>query len=85
MTGLRAYLYCLKQAYLFDDAPVWRALSTPAVILHGTHDSYIPYAHAKRLAEELPAARLIPLEGANHIIVLNNFDDVAQAIAHEAS
>jgi pimeloyl-ACP methyl ester carboxylesterase len=41
-------------------------LSVPTLVLHGTEDPLFPYAHGEALAEEIPGARLMPLEGGGH-------------------
>lgn len=80
-TSLRAYLYCLLQAYARDYRLLWREISVPTLILHGTSDTYIPVNNSARLAKEISGSRFVRLEGANHIIVLNNFPDASNYIA----
>jgi acetyl esterase/lipase len=50
----------------------------PFLLIHGTGDNVVPYAHSERLAEALTAAgvpvRLVPIEGADHIF--NGHNDV---------
>lgn len=49
--------------------PVDRPLgevSAPTLVLHGSEDPLFPYAHAEALADEIPGARLLPLEGMGH-------------------
>jgi pimeloyl-ACP methyl ester carboxylesterase len=41
-------------------------LSVPTLVLHGTKDPLFPYAHGAALADEIPGARLVPLEGGGH-------------------
>ena len=41
-------------------------IEAPTLILHGTEDPLFPYGHAEALAAEIPAARLLPLEGMGH-------------------
>ena len=42
------------------------ALAIPALVLHGDEDATVPYAWGVELAETLPGARLITVEGAGH-------------------
>lgn len=51
--------------YSVDPAEV-RAMTKPALVLHGTQDLAVPYAQGRRLAELLPDARLVTFEGAGH-------------------
>jgi pimeloyl-ACP methyl ester carboxylesterase len=49
--------------------PVERRLgevSAPTLVLHGTDDPLFSFAHAEALAEEIPGARLLPLDGMGH-------------------
>ena len=41
-------------------------LSVPTLVVHGTEDPVFPYGHAEALAEEIPGAGLLPLEGGGH-------------------
>jgi pimeloyl-ACP methyl ester carboxylesterase len=41
-------------------------MSVPTLVLHGTEDPLFPFAHAEALADEIPGARLLPLEGMGH-------------------
>ena len=38
----------------------------PTVVIHGTHDPVLPFAHGQALARAIPGARLVTLEGAGH-------------------
>ncbi len=38
----------------------------PTMILHGTADPMFPLPHGKALAESIPGARLIELDGVGH-------------------
>jgi pimeloyl-ACP methyl ester carboxylesterase len=41
-------------------------IAAPTLVLHGTEDPLFPYGHAEALAAEIPAARLVALEGVGH-------------------
>ena len=41
-------------------------IGAPALIIHGTEDPVLPYAHALSLKAALKAARLLPLQGTGH-------------------
>jgi pimeloyl-ACP methyl ester carboxylesterase len=51
----------------FDICDRLADLRVPALILHGTGDRMVPSANAHVLAERIPGARLILLEGAGHL------------------
>ncbi len=43
-----------------------RGLTMPALVLHGDEDKTVPFAYGVELAETLPNAELVKLEGAGH-------------------
>jgi pimeloyl-ACP methyl ester carboxylesterase len=42
------------------------SISAPALVIHGTADPMFPVAHGQALAQEIPDARLLKLDGAGH-------------------
>ena len=79
-TGIATYLFCLDHGYRYQDDREWAKVALPTLIVHGRRDTYIPFAHAVELSRLLPHAKLQILEDANHILVLNNVDEVSSAI-----
>ncbi len=79
-TGLHAYFYCLKQLYGFNRENRLEEIHVPTLIIHGTKDSMVPYQHSVEATKKIAGAKLIILQNANHILILNNFPEVAQAI-----
>lgn len=55
-------------------------IEIPALIVHGTHDKILPYAHAQRLSKLLPNARLLTLEGAGHELNRQDWPAIVDAI-----
>lgn len=45
-----------------------KQVTIPTLILHGTADDVVPVKHAHLIAEAAPAAELVVLEGAGHIL-----------------
>ena len=43
-------------------------IRTPTLIMHGTHDYCFPLDHAKAMANEIPGARLVAVEGMGHVL-----------------
>jgi pimeloyl-ACP methyl ester carboxylesterase len=43
-------------------------IRTPTLVMHGTHDYCLPLDHAKAMANEIPGARLIVVEGMGHVL-----------------
>jgi pimeloyl-ACP methyl ester carboxylesterase len=56
------------------------SLSAPTLVIHGTADPMFPIEHGKALVEEIPGARLLPLEGAGHGIDRADWETITAAI-----
>jgi DNA-binding CsgD family transcriptional regulator len=41
----------------------------PTIVCHCRHDARVPFAQGQQIAELIPGATLVPLEGRNHIIL----------------
>jgi len=57
------------------------SIGVATLVIHGTADPMFPLAHGVALAEAIPAARLMALEGAGHGLYRADWDVVADAIA----
>ena len=42
------------------------SIAVPTLVIHGTADPMFPLAHGRALAEAIPGATLLPLDGAGH-------------------
>ena len=49
-----------------DRRPLLAKLDIPALVVHGTEDPILPHAHGVALAETIPGAEMMTLEGAGH-------------------
>ena len=63
-------------------------IRTPTLVMHGTHDYCLPLDHAQAMANEIPGAELIVVEGMGHVLsptsrYWNVFADAV--IAHTAT
>jgi pimeloyl-ACP methyl ester carboxylesterase len=43
-------------------------IRTPTLVMHGTHDYCLPLDHAKAMANEIPGAKLIVIDGMGHVL-----------------
>ncbi len=77
-----------NHALLADESRERASLSSitaPTLVIHGTADPLFPLAHGEALTGEIPAARLLALEGAGHAIDPVDWDAITDAIlAHTA-
>ncbi len=56
------------------------SISSPALVIHGTADPMFPIGHGEALAEEIPDARLLRLEGAGHGAYRADWEAIVAAI-----
>jgi pimeloyl-ACP methyl ester carboxylesterase len=62
------------------------SISAPTLVIHGTADPMFPLEHGRALADEIPGAKLVPLEGAGHGVYRDDWDTiVGAAVEHTAS
>ncbi len=55
-------------AYI-DVSDVARRVQAPTLVLHARNDQRPPFAQGQLLADLIPGARFVPLEGSNHILL----------------
>lgn len=61
-------------------------IAAPTLIIHGTEDSVLPYAHALALQAEIPHAELLTLHGTGHELHPDDWSVIIEAIQqHTAS
>jgi pimeloyl-ACP methyl ester carboxylesterase len=63
-----------------SDRPL-SAITAPTLVMHGSADPMFPPAHGEALADEIPGARLIALEGAGHGVFRPDWETIIDAIA----
>jgi pimeloyl-ACP methyl ester carboxylesterase len=56
------------------------AIAVPTLVIHGTADPMFPLAHGRALAEEIPGARLLTIDGAGHGVDRADWEPIAHAI-----
>ena len=79
-TSLRVFCYCLWQADKIDGEDMIADLNLPVLIVHGKRDTIFPCSDAALMAKKIPGAQLKILPLANHILVINNLNEVADEI-----
>ena len=60
--------------------PPLSAIVAPTLVIHGTADPMFPFAHGEALANEIPKARLLPLERAGHGVDRIDWQTIVGAI-----
>ncbi|MFI6212247.1 alpha/beta fold hydrolase [Nocardia brasiliensis] len=72
----------LASLMTFDEtATLHRLGSIPALVLAGTADIVVPFAHSVVLASQLAGSQLVPLEGAGHSVIFERAEEVALSLA----
>jgi pimeloyl-ACP methyl ester carboxylesterase len=56
------------------------SIAVPTLVIHGAVDPMFPLEHGQALAEEIPGARLLTLEGAGHGVDRVDWKTIARAI-----
>ncbi len=56
------------------------SITVPTLVIHGTADPMFPFAHGQALAEEIPGATLLPIDGAGHGIDRDDWPSIMAAI-----
>ncbi|WIY63437.1 alpha/beta fold hydrolase [Bacillus arachidis] len=62
-----------------------KELYIPTLVIHGTEDTALPYEHGLALANEIPNASLLPLEGTGHEIHFDDWGNIINAISKHTS
>ena len=64
----------------YDLVDVYPAVRVPTLVLHRRHDRLIPAAHGRWIAEQVPDARLVELDGVDHLPFVGDAGSVAAEI-----
>jgi class 3 adenylate cyclase len=76
----RAAVELLKLNSGVDVRHVLSSIHVPTLVLHRRDEHFVPVAHARYLAEHIPGARLVELEGADHLFFAGDLDPVIDEI-----
>ncbi|WP_280468772.1 alpha/beta fold hydrolase [Nocardia cyriacigeorgica] len=81
-TSLLTMAGFLASLMAFDEtAALHRLGAIPALVLAGTADIIVPFAHSVALASQLSDSELVRLEGAGHGVILERAEEVAASVA----
>ena len=56
------------------------SIGAPTLVVHGTADPMVPIEHGEALADEIPGARLLTLDGAGHGVDRIDWKTIARAV-----
>jgi pimeloyl-ACP methyl ester carboxylesterase len=63
--------------------PPLSSMGVPTLVIHGTADPMFPIAHGNALAEEIPGATLMAIEGAGHGVDRRDWAAIVTAILEQ--
>lgn len=62
-----------------------KEIHVPVLVIHGTGDTILPLEHGVALANEVPNASLLTVEGMGHEVHLDDWETIIQAISNHTS
>lgn len=65
--------------------PPLSSITVPTLVIHGTADPMFPPAHGQALAEEIPGATLLSIDGAGHGVYRADWPIIVPAILHHTA
>jgi pimeloyl-ACP methyl ester carboxylesterase len=74
-------LACFDSLVTFDRRKTLKDLKTRTTILHGRHDSLIPFEHGEALAKGIKGAKLVAFKNSAHAPFLEEPDAFNEALA----
>lgn len=75
-----AALELLEMNLQVDVRPLLPAVSVPTLVLHHDRDPVIPVASGRYLATHIPGARLIELDGSDHVFAFEHPERLPEAV-----
>lgn len=79
-TSLKSYLLLCDQLVELDLKELLSKINVPTLVIQGSRDSIFPMEIAKYLHSRIKKSELDIIEGANHILVLNNPKQLEESI-----
>jgi pimeloyl-ACP methyl ester carboxylesterase/DNA-binding CsgD family transcriptional regulator len=74
------YLETARWALDIDVRDVLPSISVPTLVLHRTGDQFCPIGNGRYLAEHIPDAQFVELEGDDHLPITGDSDAIADAV-----
>lgn len=78
--SLRSYLLCVKQVVKLDLKSRLKEIEIPTLVIVGEKDSIFPMSISNELHKNIKGSDFEVIEGANHVIVLNNVETLVNII-----
>jgi|SRR3989344_6371369 len=78
--SLRSYLLTSKEIIDLKLEQKLAKIKTPALVIVGERDSIFPIDISKKIHESIVGSKFEIVKGANHVVILNNADEVSKII-----
>ena len=78
--SLSTYYQQMRAGARFDVSRDVGHITSPALVIHGAEDRYVPVANAAALAEAIPGSRLRVLDEAGHLVFIERYADVNREV-----
>jgi 3-oxoadipate enol-lactonase len=78
--SLSTYYEQMRAGAKFDVSRDVEHITSPALVIHGSEDQYVPAANAVALAEAIPGSRLRILDDAGHLVFIERYADVNREV-----
>jgi pimeloyl-ACP methyl ester carboxylesterase len=79
-TSLRSYLMLCDRLVNLNAEKLLEKITVPTLVIEGTNDSIFPPQIAQLLSNRIKNSQLSLIEGANHIVVINNPKDLEKSM-----
>ncbi len=79
-TTLRTYSYCLRQSVQKEQEHFLEKIKVPTLIVHGVKDTMSPVKNSVAISKKIKNSELVLIAKADHIVVLNNIEEVSAII-----
>ena len=79
-TSPRAATALMRMYLDIDVRPALSAITAPTLVLHRSGDRLITVGNARMLAEAIPGARLVELEGVDHLVFAGDQDAILDEV-----
>jgi pimeloyl-ACP methyl ester carboxylesterase len=61
------------------------SINVPTLVIHGTEDPIVPFAHGEEIAANIPGAQLLTMKGVGHFLPRPEYDRLVSAILEHTS
>ena len=75
-----SYMKAIEAMVEFDSSDLHERIDVPTLLISGSHDKVIPPAHMQAMHRTIPGAELAVLEGAGHLLNLEQPDAFNRAL-----